>query len=362
MFLRFLYNNSLGKLEEKIAVKVVKSKAEEVRRKLKLLGLIDNDFKPKVEEDYVFFPLKTTNGLDVLTKDYSLEIASAFFKRRSEKARSLREALVNILPEKLHQYIPSSIDFVGDVALIRIPEELESYSKEIGRVVMEIYPRVKTVLSKRGETIGEYRIRMFNVIAGRLDTETIHREHGCIYKLDIMRTFFNPRMSGERLRVAQLVKDNEDVLDMFAGIGPFSILIAKKNSTVKVTAIELNPDAYRYLLTNISLNKVEDRVRAIHGDVRQVLRGIETVYDRIIMDLPFDSLKFLGLALSKLKNNGIIHLYHVESGEDPISRASTRVAKLAEELGYKVELIYSRRVLEVAPLKFIITLDLMKTK
>jgi tRNA (guanine37-N1)-methyltransferase len=360
MFLRFLYDNSPGKLEEKIAVKVVKSKAEEVRRKLKLLGLIDNDFKPKVEEDYVFFPLKTTNGLNVLAKDYSLEVASTFFERRWKMARSLREVLVNILPDELHQYIPSSIDFVGDVALIHIPEELESYSREIGRAVMEIYPRVKTVLSKQGGTIGEYRVRMFNVIAGGLDTETIHREHGCIYKLDIMKTFFNPRMSGERLRIALQVKDNENVLDMFAGVGPFSILIAKKNPTVKVTAIELNPDAYRYLLTNISLNKVKDRVKAIHGDVRQVLRDIEAVYDRIIMDLPFDSLKFFGLALSKLEKNGVIHLYHVESGEDSVSKASTKVAKLSEEIGYKVEIVYSRQALEVAPLKFIITLDLMK--
>ena len=347
-------------MEEKIAVKVVKPKAEEVRRKLKLLGVIDNDFKPKVEEDYVFFPLKNTNSLNVLTKDYSLEVTSTFFKRRWKKAKSLREALVNILPKNLHQYIPSSIDFVGDVALIRIPEELESYSREIGRAIMEIYPRVKTVLSKQGETIGEYRIRMFNVIAGGLDTETIHREHGCTYKLDLMKTFFNPRMSGERLRIALQVKDNENVLDMFAGVGPFSILIAKKNPTVKVTAIELNPDAYKYLLTNISLNKVEDRIKAIHGDVRQVLRDIEAVYDRIIMDLPFDSLKFLGLALSKLRKNGVIHLYHVESGGDSVSKASTKVVKLVEEIGYKVEVTYSRQVLEVAPLKFIVTLDLVR--
>jgi len=347
-------------LEEKIAVKVVKYRAEEVRRKLQLLGLIDNNFKPKVEVDYVYFPLKTTNNLNILIKDYPLEVTSTFFKRRWKKARSLRESLMNILPEKLHPYIPSSMDLVGDIALVHVPDELESYSSMIGRAVMEIYPRVKTVLSKQGETIGEYRIRMFKIIAGGLDTETIHREHGCIYKLDLMKAFFNPRMSGERLRIALQVKDNENILDMFAGVGPFSILIAKKNPTVKVTAIEINPDAYRYLLMNISLNKVEDRVKAIHGDVRQVLGDIKIVYDRIIMDLPFDSLKFLGLALSKLKKNGIIHLYHVESGEDSVSRASLKIARLTEEIGYKVDIIYSHKLLEVAPLKFIISLELMK--
>ncbi len=347
-------------LEEKIAVKVERCKAEEVRRKLQLLRLIDNDFKPMFEGGYVYFPVKTVNGLNSLHKEYSVEVVQAFFEKRLRKPKSLREALEKILPNDLHSYIPSSIDLVGDIALITIPEKLESYSREIGTAIIDLYPRVKTVLSKQGETIGEYRIRLFNIIAGGPDTETIHREHGCMYKVDLMKAFFNSRMSGERLRVALQVRDKENILDMFAGVGPFSILIAKKNPTVTITAIELNPDAYNYLLTNISLNKVEDRVKPYLGDARQILEDFKPIFDRIIMDLPFNSLNFLDIALSKLKNHGVIHLYHVESGVDSIDRAKLRVTRLAEEIGHRIEITYSRQVLEVAPRKFIIALDIKK--
>lgn len=348
-------------LEERIAIKIEKSRAEEVRRKLTYLGVMDNDFKPKMEGDYIFFPLKTMRGLDVLLKNCSAEIVRTFFERRWRKPRNLREVLQNILPEELHRHIPSSIDLVGDVALIQIPKELEDYSREIGRAVMEIYPRVKTVLSKQGGTVGEYRIRMFKIINGGPDTETIHREHRCIYELDLMKAFFNPRMSGERLRIAHQVRDGENILDMFAGVGPFSILIAKKNPTVKIIATEVNPEAYKYFLKNILLNKVGDRVKAIQGDVREVLKNININFDRIIMDLPYNSLEFLDLALNKLKENGVVHVYHVEGGVDSINKASIKVSKLAEKFGYKIVVAYSRQVLEVAPLKFIIALDLIKT-
>ncbi len=348
-------------MEEKIAIKVERCKAEEVRRKLQMLRLIDNDFKPIFEEGYVYFPVRTINGLDNLLKEYSVEVVRAFFEKRFRRPKNLRDALEKILPSDLHPYIPSSIDLVGDIALVTIPEKLESYSREIGRAIMDIYPRVKTVLSKQGETVGEYRIRLFNIIAGGPNTETIHREHGCIYKVDLMKAFFNPRMSGERLRVALQIRDKENILDMFAGVGPFSILLAKKNPTVTITAIELNPDAYNYLLTNISLNRVEDRVKALLGDAKQILKDFRPIFDRIIMDLPFNSLNFLDIALSKLKNYGVIHLYHVESGVDSIDKARLRVIKLAEEMGYRIEITYSRQVLEVAPRKFIIGLDIKKT-
>ncbi len=347
-------------LEERMAVKIEKSRAEEVRRRLTQLEIMDNDFKPKIDGDYVYFPLKKVSRLDLLTRDYPIEIVQAFFERRWKKPRSLREALQNILPEELLRYIPSSIDLVGDIAIIQIPGELEDYSGEIGRAVMEIYPRVKTVLSKQGETVGEYRIRMFKIIGGGPDTETIHREHGCIYKLDLMRAFFNPRMSGERLRIAQQVRDGENVLDMFAGVGPFSILIAKRNPTVKIIATEVNPEAYRYLSTNIVLNKVEDRVRAIHGDVRTVLKNINVNFDRIIMDLPYSSLDYLDFALSRLKEKGVVNMYLVEGGVDSVKKAHDKVTELAGKLGYKIVIAYSRQVLEVAPLKSIIALDLTK--
>ncbi|MEM4536284.1 MAG: hypothetical protein QXP92_03490, partial [Nitrososphaerota archaeon] len=130
--------------------------------------------------------------------------------------------------------------------------------------------------------------------------------------------------------------------------------------TVKIIATEVNPEAYRYLSTNIVLNKVEDRVRAIHGDVRTVLKNINVNFDRIIMDLPYSSLDYIDFALSRLKEKGVVNMYLVEGGVDSVKKAHDKVTELAGKLGYKIVIAYSRQVLEVAPLKSIIALDLTK--
>ncbi|MCS7126281.1 MAG: class I SAM-dependent methyltransferase family protein [Aigarchaeota archaeon] len=349
-------------MKDKVAVKVEKCKAEEVRRRLKALGVLDDGFKPMKCEGYVFFPVKYAEGLNDILGNYSFEVVTICLEEREKKPRSLREILEKILPRDLHQYIPSSIDLVGSIALIDIPEELEDYKEDVGRAVMTIYPHVEAVFSKEGETIGDYRIRSLKLVVGKPKTETIYREHGCIYKLDLSKVFFNPRMSGERLRIALKIKENECILDMFAGVGPFSILIAKKNPSVKVVAVEINPEAYNFLLDNIKLNGVSDRVEAVKGDVRDVLRECGEVFDRVIMDLPFKALEFLDLALKIVKRDGIIHLYHVEEGVNVVDKASGRILMEAEKMNHEVEVIYSHEVLEVAPRKFIVVLDLVKRK
>lgn len=345
---------------ERPAVKVERSRAEELRRRLKSVGAIDEDFKPKSLDGHVFFPLRSIGGIEGLLREYSAELTSTSFMERRRRPRGLREILEKLIPPELHPYIPSSMDLVGRIALIDIPEELENYREEIGRAVMQLYPHVETVLSKEGETLGEYRIRSFRIVAGSPVTETVHREHGCVYRLDLSKTFFNPRMGGERLRVASAVREGEDVLDMFAGVGPFSILIAKMRPTARVLAVEINPDAYKYLLENISLNKVSDRVKALMGDVRDVLRGTEEVFDRVIMDLPFRSLEFLGLALKVSKPGGVIHVYHVERGDAAVEAARRVVAEEAGRMGYHVEVTYSREVMEVAPRRYIVSIDLSR--
>lgn len=348
-------------MEERPALKVERMRAEEVRKRLRALGLLDSRYRPRVEGGYVLFPIVEGRDTARICRELGCEPTRAFFERRFTKPRTLREALKDTVPRNLHQFIPSSFDLIGSVAVIEIPPGLRHYERVIGEALMEVYPRVETVLAKEGGTHGAYRIRGLRVIAGTGRTETIYREHGCIYYLDMMKTFFNPRMSGERIRVASQVKPGEYVVDMFAGVGPFAVLIARRQPSARVLAVEINPDAYRFLVRNIQENGVSGRVEAMGGDVRQVLRDVEDRFDRAIMDLPFSAINYLDLALKATKERAMIHLYHVEEGEDASEKAVEKAIRESERHGFKVEVKAVREVMEVAPKRFIIALDLVKS-
>jgi tRNA (guanine37-N1)-methyltransferase len=347
--------NDSGKILRE-AVKVPGCRAEELRRRLIALRALDESLKPFEENGFVFFPLKKLEEIRGVVEELGGELIQALFETRVRGPRSLRGYLAGRLPSSILDKLPSSYDIVGDLILVDLDEGLRDYAREIGEALLRLHPRARAVLAK-GETTGDYRIRDMEMIAGSGSTETIHREHGCIYKLDLRKAFFNPRLSGERLRVARQVSAGEMVLDMFAGIGPFSILIAKLQPSAKVVAVEINPDAYRYLLENLRLNRVEDRVMPVLGDARKVLENAREEYDRVIMDLPYRSLEFLDAGLRTCRRRGIIHLYMVSRSLEEASRlAAYRVA----ELKHLVEMEFGREVMEIAPRRGIFTLDLRR--
>ena len=340
------------------AARVEKNRAEEVRKRLLKLNILNPRLKPFEKNGFIYFPLKDEENVDEILRELNVSVVAADFEERPRRPKSLEEILSNKLPRELLDLLPSSYDLIGDIILVEIPRELKPYERLVAEALMKLHPRAKTVLSKEGATRGAYRLREYRVIAGLNRFETIHREHGCVYRVDLRKAFFNPRMSGERIRVARLVSEGEKILDMFAGIGSFSILIARRRPTATIVAIELNPEAYRLMLENIRLNGVEDEVRPILGDCREVLKEIHERFDRVIMDLPHNSIDYLDLALEKVKPNGIIHLYLVGSGEDPVKNARERALRKVQELGFEVDVVYARKVMEIAPRRSTIVLDL----
>ena len=345
-----------------MAARVEKNRAEEVRRRLLKLGLLNPRLKPFEKDGFIYFPLKKGESINDSLKELKASMVTASFEERVKRPRSLEEILLERLPKELLKLLPSSYDLIGDIILVEISPELKPYERIVAEGLMRLHPNVKTVLSKEGVTKGAYRLREYRVIAGLNKFETIHREHGCIYRIDLRKAFFNPRMSGERIRVARSVSEGEKVLDMFAGIGSFSIIVAKNQPTATILAIELNPEAYRLMLENIRLNKVEDRVKPILGNCREVLKDIHEKFDRVIMDLPHSSINYLDVALEKTKQNGIIHLYSVSSGEDPVKDAYEKALENIRGMGFVVDLVYARKVMEVAPRRFTIVLDLRVKK
>ena len=284
-----------------LALKVPKEKGEAVRKILLEKGYLDISLKVGRSDRHILFPVLSENA-----KDIGCELVEEDFEER-ELAETDYRSLVQV-PEELKELLPTSFDVIGDVGIVKLPEALLPYAKQVGEALREVTPRLRTVALDKGVK-GELRVRDLEVIAGGPSTETTHLEYGIRFLVDPAKVYFNPRLANERRRIASLVRQGEVVVDMFAGVGPFSIMIARYALPSLVVAIDLNPDAVEYLKRNIELNKA-NRVVPYEGDARQVVFDVPCA-DRIIMNLPHSAIDFFHDALTRLKLQGTIHFYHI---------------------------------------------------
>jgi tRNA (guanine37-N1)-methyltransferase len=216
------------------------------------------------------------------------------------------------------------------------------------------------VLTKAGAVSGTYRLRGFEVIAGENKTATVHKEYGCKYHVDIAKAYFSPRLSQEHNRVASLVKKSETVVDLFAGVGPFSVLIAKNNAEAKVHAVDINPEAIELLERNIRLNRVENRVIPIEGDARRTVEErLMGIADRVIMNLPEKAFEFVYTACKAIKPaGGTVHYYAFIRLPDSLENAQLRFSKAVEKAGRKMDAFLSAKIIrETAPYEWQVVLD-----
>ena len=267
--------------------------------------------------------------------------------------RGVREQLEGVIPGDLLDLVPRSFDVIGSkqkaVAVVEVPEELREYEEAIARALMRVQKSVTSVLSKESERAGEYRTREMRLIAGDPDTEVIHRESGCAFRLDPRTVYFSPRESQERGRIASATSDGEEVLVMFSGVGPLPIRIARHRPNVRATAIELNPYAHNYCVENIHLNRVGDRVEAIQGDVREAASSLGRRYDRVLMPLPKGAYMFLDVAVTLLKEGGVLHFYHWAPSEDMYGEAEELVKAAFREEGREATVTDRVRVSQYSP-------------
>ncbi len=278
-------------------------------------------------------------------------------------SNTIRQHLKGKVPEDLLSSTPSSFDILGSrsgaVAVIEIPEELESYEKEIAAAIQAVHGNVRSVLSKDSGREGEYRLRSLRLIAGDPDTEVIHKESGCRFKLDPQLTYFSTRESTERERIVEMVQPGEDILVMFSGVSPIAICVAKKHPGVTVTAVEINPEAHRYAVENVKLNKVSDRVKPVLGDVRDICPSLDKLFDRVLMPLPKGAHMFLAVALPMVKPGGVLHFYHWAPEDDPYDEAQRLVVEAAAEAGRRAEFIGGEKVSLYSPRVYKVRVDML---
>ncbi len=234
----------------------------------------------------------------------------------------------------------------GAVAIVEIPKDLRKKEKQIAKEILTRHKNVKTVLKKLSERKGKYRVRRFKILIGSKKTEIIHKESGCLFKLDPQKVYFSSREGTERLRIARLVKPKEIVMVMFSGVNAYPIVIAKYQPHVKkIISIEINPIAVKYAKENVRINKQQEKILTILGDVRKKAKEWFGKCDRIIMPLPHDAWKFFDLALKCINKNGEIHLYTIGAEKD----IETTVKKKLKKYKKKISSYSVKKVLPYAP-------------
>jgi len=300
---------------------VPRKRAQAAKAALSALGLLRKDLRPGHDAQTVYLPMKEGEyaGEGRLC-EHDFDPGAHRWTNYRERAR---------VPPEEKNLLPRAFDVIGKVIIIKIPDGLERYREEIGRALLLARPEARSVALDRGVR-GEERVRQLEVIAGEPDLETVHVEHGLRFALDPSKVYFSPRLATERLRVTGLVKEGESVLDMFAGVGPFSIHIAKRAKPSVVRAADINPVAIEYLKRNIRLNKVSG-VEPILSDSSK-LQGKIPPADRIIMNLPHSAFGFLPVALRLLRPGGTIHLYEIFDRGKRAEREQA-VARAVEEAG-----------------------------
>jgi tRNA (guanine37-N1)-methyltransferase len=239
----------------------------------------------------------------------------------------LRESLTDKLTKEELEKLPNAYDIIGDIVIINLPEELKKKEKLIANRLLGLHKNIKVVCNKQDIHKGKYRTQKLKIIAGEKRKDTICKENNIMLKLNVETSYFSPRSSNERKRIAEQVKKGETILVMFSGIAPLPVVLAKNTQAKRIVGIELNPKAHKYAQENIKLNKITN-VELIKADVNKA--KLNEKFDRILMPLPKTAIEFLPLALKYSKKDTIIH-YYTFLKEEEFEDEKSRLEKLCKE-------------------------------
>ena len=262
-----------------------------------------------------------------------------------EKAKSFKEYLKDSLSESEISYVPSGWQILGDIIIVSIPEILEDKKIKVAEALLSMYPKCRSVVRDLGIE-GQFRQPKREILLGS-GTETVHKEHGCFFKQDVTKVMYSKGNLEERNRMSRL-GEGEVIVDMFAGIGYFSIPIAVHSRPKEITGIEINPESFAYLKENIWLNRVEDIIIPICGDCSKFTP--EGTADRVLMGYVGTTHYYLEQGIKALKKGGGILHYHETVPEHLAkTRPQERIRKIAGSVGKKVEILETRRIKKYSP-------------
>ena len=250
-----------------------------------------------------------------------------------------------------------SYDNFGNIVVVRFPKnyKLKDKRKFAGKLLKE-QKGVKTVLEKKERIKGRLRKLSTNYVAGENTKEVLYKENGCVFRFNIDETYFSPRLSNERKEIASKIKKGENVLVMFAGVAPYSIVIAKLSKAQKVFSNEINQKANKYAELNIKLNKVKDKVELVNGDIKRNVGKIKQKFDVIVMPRPQLKETFLKEAFQLSKKGTRIYYYDF-CREDEIDSIVEKIKQEAQKYKKKIKILIKKKAGELAPYKIRLRVD-----
>ena len=326
-------------------VAVARERGETVRSRLADADALDGDHEIVVDGDTIYIPVADRGSVPADLADRIVERDAAARDRPTTPAEVLG-------------YEPS-LERLGDIVIL--DEDDDERAREIADAVMAADLPCETVLNRASPIEGELRVRRWDVLAGN-GTETVHREYGHEFLLDVAEVYFSPRLATERHRVVEQVEAAESVIDMFAGVGPYAMPAASRGADV--VACDLNERAIEYLRANAERNGVADRVTAVAGDARNLAAGPDSradTADRLVMNLPHSAEEFLDTAVALAADDCVVHYYDIQHEDDPFGPGRRAIEAAAGD-AYAVDVEAERVVRSYAPHEYNVCLDVRLTR
>lgn len=355
-----------------LSLKITLVAVDEVRKIIMDLNIMDMDHRILPEKEYGYIGIKEKIDQKCIEKikkkvskskkvqkrlknnELIIEICNKELELIPRYPHSVSEMLEDKLSSSEIEDLKKSFDIIGKVVIVEIPENLEKHKKLIGETTLEFTKR-DSVYMKKSAIHGITRTREIEFLSGVNNPVTIHKEQKIRLKLDVTKVYFSPRLTTERKRIGDIVKDGENILDMFAGVGPFPIIIGSKHK-VNITAVDINSVAIGYLKENISLNKLKGNITPICGDINEIgenqLKNMK--FNRILMNLPGTAYKFLNTAFKLVADNGIIHYYEFS---ESFTQGINRLNEIAKKYNKEIEIIKTRKVRSSSPGMWQVAID-----
>lgn len=258
----------------------------------------------------------------------------------------IKKIIKHKIPVELLKKIPKKWEKIGNILIIKLSDDLKNYKNEISEAYSNIL-ECKSVLNDIGGVEGVYRTPKVELIYGSEYTETTHIENNIKYKLDPLKIMFSSGNIDERIRMANISNKNEIVVDLFAGIGYFSIPIAVYSKPKEIYACEINPISFDYLCKNVVINHVTSIVKPLKGDNK--ITAPKGIADRVLLGYFRETKKYLPIAFKCLKNgNGFIH-YHDIFPDKIINNKMNIIQDIEEKFDKKIKMLKFKKIKSYAP-------------
>ena len=333
------------------SVAVAREAGEATRTALAEAAVLDDDHEIAVEDGRLYIPVTDADAAAdaVAALDCDTEMTTYDLPVR----QGVRT------PADILGFEPS-VERIGDIVVI--DEDDPDRAATIAEAVIDADLPARSVLNRASKIKGELRVRDWEVVAvddaaagnDLTPTETVHREYGHEFCLDLASVYFSPRLATERHRVVEQIEPDEQVLDMFAGVGPFAIPAASRGASV--VAVDLNETAVDYCRENARRNGVADAVTTVAGDVREVADDYRGWADRLVMNLPHSANEFVETAVALAGEECVLHYYDIQHEDDPFEPGIEAI-KSAAEPAYTVSVETQHIVRSYAPHELNICLD-----